>query len=511
LSKYLLITASILLALTYWRVGAFLGAGLVDDAYIFARYAQNVAQGQGLVFNPGERVEGYSSPLWVLYLGGLARLGVDPAQGAAVSSALLGLAAVFAVLYAGTRYAPGSPLLSTVPAWFLVTNPSFIFWAWSGMDTALFTCLFLASVALFWAEAGAPRGTMFLSGAAFVAAAFSRLEIVSVLPVYLSYLFWANRRQRGLLPAKAASFLAPALLLVVHWIWRYRYYGALLPNTFAAKVGVPRSVLLAHGLGYGASFALAYAPWLIGGVVSWALLRRSQRERAAGWLYALAAIAAWSACVVGVGGDHFALFRFFVPVLPLLAFLAMPLLALPGRWMGSKGSLALVPVVVLVLALNGSVFAFHGGGRALMEVEMARRWAEVGRWLGQNVPPGARIASLVVGAIPYYSHLATYDLLGLTDREVAVEGQTYLDGQIGHQKYNTDYILRERPEYIVYPSSGLRDTPQYRGPEAVDREYAYAFYDLLSDERTAALYEYRSARMASGRYVEWFQLRKEGP
>lgn len=38
----------------------------VDDAYISYRFAQNLVAGHGLVFNPGERVEGYTNPLTVL-------------------------------------------------------------------------------------------------------------------------------------------------------------------------------------------------------------------------------------------------------------------------------------------------------------------------------------------------------------------------------------------------------------------------------------------------------------
>jgi hypothetical protein len=40
----------------------------LDDAYISYRYAQNLAQGNGLVFNRGERVEGYSNFLHVLMM-----------------------------------------------------------------------------------------------------------------------------------------------------------------------------------------------------------------------------------------------------------------------------------------------------------------------------------------------------------------------------------------------------------------------------------------------------------
>src|SRR6185295_8846902 len=41
---------------------------LADDAYISFRYAENLATGHGLVFNPGDRVEGYTDFLWVVLL-----------------------------------------------------------------------------------------------------------------------------------------------------------------------------------------------------------------------------------------------------------------------------------------------------------------------------------------------------------------------------------------------------------------------------------------------------------
>src|SRR4051794_37248022 len=46
------------------RVRAF----TIDDAYISFRYAENLASGHGLVYNLGERVEGYTNFLWVVLL-----------------------------------------------------------------------------------------------------------------------------------------------------------------------------------------------------------------------------------------------------------------------------------------------------------------------------------------------------------------------------------------------------------------------------------------------------------
>ena len=44
----------------------FLGAGPVDDDFICYRYARNLVRGDGLVYQAGERVEGFTNPLWVL-------------------------------------------------------------------------------------------------------------------------------------------------------------------------------------------------------------------------------------------------------------------------------------------------------------------------------------------------------------------------------------------------------------------------------------------------------------
>ena len=44
---------------------------VVDDALISFRYAVNLVEGRGLVFNPGERVEGYTNFLWTIVLAGV--------------------------------------------------------------------------------------------------------------------------------------------------------------------------------------------------------------------------------------------------------------------------------------------------------------------------------------------------------------------------------------------------------------------------------------------------------
>src|SRR4051812_9407292 len=50
----------------------------IDDAYITYRYARNLVRGFGLVYNPGERIEGYTNFLWTLLVAGGLKLRLEP-------------------------------------------------------------------------------------------------------------------------------------------------------------------------------------------------------------------------------------------------------------------------------------------------------------------------------------------------------------------------------------------------------------------------------------------------
>ncbi len=64
-----------LAALIWGGLEAYSLRWTTDDAFISFRYARNLVEGHGLVFNPGEYVEGYTNPLWTLWIAGGLRLG----------------------------------------------------------------------------------------------------------------------------------------------------------------------------------------------------------------------------------------------------------------------------------------------------------------------------------------------------------------------------------------------------------------------------------------------------
>src|SRR4051812_9442686 len=60
---------------------------LFDDAMISMRYARNLAEGRGLVWNPGEQpVEGYTNFLWTLWMAVLHWCSARPALGVIASA-----------------------------------------------------------------------------------------------------------------------------------------------------------------------------------------------------------------------------------------------------------------------------------------------------------------------------------------------------------------------------------------------------------------------------------------
>ena len=502
--------ALLLIALLHVGAGAVVGVGLADDAYIFLRYADNLALGHGLVFNPGERVEGYTSPLWMALTAAVPFLPLDAALATRALSSLCGIAAVFIFYGSLRRFFPAAGVwLPLSGALALTLDPAFTFWTASGMETAL-AALTLTLAATSFMEAAGGRTSMLHAGAFLALAALTRPEALILYP-FLILLCPRGRRFALLLPAAA---------LVLHLVARFYYYGSVLPNTYFAKTAVSATVRAAHGAAYAGRFALAYAPLLAALlVVALIVWRRGHRLDAAA-RPAIAVVVLWSLAVVWEGGDHFPLFRFFVPVMPLLIWLLVALLAsLMSPAPHARASAHPIPgtrvILVSCLVLAGfvgqglAVFRFHEGARARGDLNVVEAWKEVGLWLRQTVPADTSVAAVGIGAVGYYSRLRIVDLLGLTDAVVARQGLVQPEAMIGHQRYHTDHILTLRPHIILFVTAGWFDRPSEPWTVPAGIKFHYALRHLVQDPRVPQWYETASFRMDNGRYAEFLILKEE--
>ncbi|RMF85727.1 MAG: hypothetical protein D6736_16680, partial [Nitrospinota bacterium] len=113
---------------------------VVDDAYISFRYLDNWLAGHGLVYNPGERVEGYTNFLWIVLLAPLRLLGLQPE----LASFVLSLAALALLLGAVFRTASSladSPVAGGAALLLAASSAHLARWTTSGMETVGFAAL----------------------------------------------------------------------------------------------------------------------------------------------------------------------------------------------------------------------------------------------------------------------------------------------------------------------------------------------------------------------------------
>jgi hypothetical protein len=483
-----------------WRPGPQL-----DDAYISYRYARNLVEGLGLVYNPGERVEGFTNPLWTLLVAVGLALGLDaPPIGHALGLASAAGLLVATAVYAATGLPRERALPAAAAAWLVLVAPAFAGWATLGMETPLFALLTTAALAA-QARGSAGATTAFASLATLTRPEGALLAAV----VYAFDLAGAWRRGRAALARALRGPAAYAALLAALTAFRLAYYGAPLPNTFYAKVG---GLPFAAGLYYLQTF-LVEGAWLLL-LPAWLGARHVPALRPGAAFAALVALYA-----IGVGGDAFPHSRFYLPALPVLAALAVRGAATSAARDARVGALAWAS---LAAAVPWSLFGLHAlrietcaailaAGLALVASLERGRPRPV--WIGLaalvlalcalvHPPPdlerahaGAGVRSRAeafarsrryhaylerlalhrterlraraesvglvatggIGAFGWHSRLPILDIFGLVDSTIArshasAEGKAWITP--GHHRTDADYVFSRAPDYLLIPERG---------------------------------------------------------
>ena len=333
---------------------------LTDDAFISFRYVRNLLNGHGLVFNVGERVEGYSNFLWILELAAVwGALGIRPEYAAPWLSALFTAGTLALMLWWIARL-PRLRMRGLV-SWmaFALVCGSAAFAVWTsggGFETRQFTffvvaavvCLSLyrnrrwgllaASASLALASLTRPEGPLI---AACCFAWFGALQLPAALnasrraaePQAVSLKAALYTMARGIDWRGLLCLIAPfALIVGAHFLFRYAYYGEWLPNTYYAKHVRPW---------YEAGFKYLWAAALETGLylllpLAWHAMRQRWRDsRDGAYVLILLIVAAHMLFLARLGGDLYE-FRPMDFYWPLLAVPAAEGIARLGAWIADK-------------------------------------------------------------------------------------------------------------------------------------------------------------------------------
>jgi len=428
---------------------AWLNRFVQDDAFISFRYARNLAEGHGLVWNIGERVEGYTNFLWTVCLAPAFRLGVD----VVLYSFALSLAAYICTLWCAWRLAEDiwqerrAGLLAVL---LLGTNFSFSSYGTGGLETQFVTALIMAAICLIslW-QKDERAGWLIGASAVSACAVMTRMDAALLLGAFWVWVLvqssW-RRRWRQILAAGLIG-LAP---LAAWLVWRHAYYGALVPNTSLVKMGGGGPTWMRGAVYLGMFYAIygyvLAVPVCLAGI--WRALR---------WPLAIcvaAAVIVWHGYVVWVGGD-FMEFRMLVPSLPL----AVALIA------GAVGRLGVIPraaVVSVLIACSEALCVTNWDYPCTEPKHQLQKnvvkWRTVAdvlnRTLGED-RKAVKIGVTCAGVIPFYTGMPTLDLLGLNDRNVALEGNRIialvplLGNRPGHVRMASQKQVREKGVHLL--------------------------------------------------------------
>ena len=282
---------------------------LTDDAFISFRYVRNLVEGHGLVFNRGERVEGYSNFLWVLELAALqAAFGLRPEHAAPWLSAAFTAATLAAMLWQVARLPslPHRGLVGWMALGLVCSSATFAVWtSGGGLETrqfSFFVVLAVAGLSLYRDR----RHALLAVSLSLAAAALTRPE--GPLFAACCFAWYAVQRRvdtgrwRGEWPA-VVCLVAPCVVLVAgHYLFRYAWYGEWLPNTYYAKHVRPWYEM---GWIYLRSAALETGLYLWLPLAMMALWKEWRKRRCLTYALPLSCIVLHMAYISRIGGDHF--------------------------------------------------------------------------------------------------------------------------------------------------------------------------------------------------------------
>lgn len=286
-----------------------------DDGMISMRYAKNLIAHHGLVWNPGQRVEGFSNPLWTLLMAaviGLFRPHFAPLAIQVIGGVLCFL--IFGVLFRTAAKNQSSSLGLMSGFVLLAFSYPLWYWALAGMEAiGVALCCAIALSAQFSYERGNAGNPVLLQacliGLAYCLRPDGWLAIAPFFAASLLDSLDQKEYRRSAIAVGLIAVLMGACLLSLK-----AYYGVWVPNTYVLKVeGYSLTLRLRNGIAFLRQFWAEN--FILLALIALAALGKRKTAR----------LAFLSACVVigyqiYVGGDPWLYWRQLLPVYVLGAF-----------------------------------------------------------------------------------------------------------------------------------------------------------------------------------------------
>ncbi|MCE1253882.1 MAG: hypothetical protein LWX83_10075 [Anaerolineae bacterium] len=485
---FLLAVLFAMLVLLYRSIQPFMPF-ISDDAFISLRYSQRLLAGHGLTWTEGRPVEGYSNLLWVLAVALLGWPGMDLVDAARLLGYTGMGAGVLAILATHWPDRPSRMAAGLIgSAAFALAAPIAI-WSIGGLEQPLLLAL------LAWAwfftiksmsnDAQNSRRYTLPAGLMFGLACLTRPDApLFVAAAVAAVLLQAGFKRKGWVTA-AWLVIIPLVFYGGQTLFRYFYYGELVPNTALVKAVFTWKRLL-EGLAYVRKGFLPLG--LLGPAAILTLVAAcfSHKNRPEIYLFGFSAVA-WAVYLILIGGDIFPGWRHITPLILIFAFTIANgvewlwddlFLRLANRPYLSSGLMVCFSLLALVY-----LFRFYYYDQRRDEVNL---YAIQERWEWKAVPVGEMLkrgfgaqqpllAVDAAGSLPYYSELPILDMLGLNDYYLPRHPpKDFGQGAIGHELGDGNYFLERNPDLIIFCYPDGKIEPCFNGGKQMVADAAFA-------------------------------------
>lgn len=445
-----------------------------EDYYITYRSSKNLAQGNGLVFNPGERIHTFTSPLGVLLPAVASWVTGTEADQAALwiyrLMSLLALAAGAGFIFVLVRNLgmPAIPAL-LAGAW-LALDAKTLDFSINGMETGLWVGFLAYAI---WAQLGGRHRWIHL-GIAWAGLMWTRpdcfIHISLLAAAGLIFMPGPKEEKRSeVMLSFIKAGLVTTVLYLPWFLWAWSYYGTPVPHTVEAKGGLSGATpildqlrglmaspqaFFGHENSIGATFLPAYyelegwgnsliwagriCAWLVG--IAWMLPRVSRTVR---WLsLVFLGIHAYLSLV------PYYFFPWYLPATIPFAIVVWAGVIRDWSQVDETAGMNLrqkIAIGVMVLTVGASTIVTGMVGvqmRAQQSLIEDGNRRLIGEYLAAHAEPGDAVFTEPLGYIGYFSGLRTYDFPGMSSPEMVLARE--LVG--GDWKDLIDHL---QPEWLV--------------------------------------------------------------
>ena len=461
---------------------------LFDDAMISMTYARNLARGEGLVWYPGLKVEGYSNPLWVGYMS-LWHLLPIPESKVSLALQITGLVCMLGLLVLVYKIAKqlskGNELASLLATGMVGFYYPLSNWSLLGNEVSI---LLLITAACVWLAMktqsdGKFRWQMY---ALLAISLLIRLDAAVIFAVISGWLVLTDKanRWRHLVVGVGLG----VLMLGGQTLFRWLYYGDIMPATYYLKMtGLPTLLRLQRGL-YVTGLFFAELKWYLMPIPLLFLFWRRDKQVALGYLLFMAMVL-YSIYVGGDAWEHrgganrfislampFYLMLQALAIVHVADWIANGLARIANRKLAWLMGLARVGAAIVCLAgltiinlakgsgtyadLIGNTKESPLGYALLLKPSVYKpgteRYTRDALLLRQVTSPDAKIAVIAAGNIAYFSDRPTVDMLGKSDMVIAKEPSrvgtdvSLMDLRPGHIKWDYAWSIGQlQPDVVV--------------------------------------------------------------